>query len=48
MQRYARELEDLVTWGKKALETLRIEEKACAARAAEQEERERRRVELDQ
>lgn len=40
-------MEELVIWGKKALETLRNEERECAARAIEQEERERRRKELD-
>ncbi|CAN0379396.1 unnamed protein product [Ectocarpus sp. 12 AP-2014] len=46
-QRHARKLEELVFWGKRAFETLRDEERESAARAIEQEERERRRKELD-
>lgn len=48
LQRHARELEDLVTWGKKAVEKMRIEEKDSVARGKELEEHERRRAELDE
>lgn len=48
LQRHARELEDLVTWGKKAVEKMRNEEKDSVARGKELEEHERRRAVLDE
>lgn len=47
-QRHARELENLVTWGKKAVEKMGNEERDSVARGKELEEHERRRAELDE
>lgn len=48
LQRHARALEDLVTWGKKAAEKMRSEDRDSAVRGRELEEHERRRAELDE
>lgn len=45
---HARELDELIAWGKEALDELRKEEIQSAARADELREHERRRSELDE
>lgn len=47
VQKYLRELDDLVAWGTIALETQRKEAKENAARNKERKEQDRRREELE-